>query len=349
MDLIPFSPKTFAKNPHIQTLLGEFTKVEVPIKPRHRKVLTLSDGDQIAYNVYAGTSDYVVTVGHGLTGSNRAQYIRSISSELNQRGHTVVAYNHRNCGDGFGLSRRTYHSGRSEDLGELIYSLKKEFPDKKQIAIGYSMSGNALLKLLGDPRHKENSSIALPEFAIAINAPINIGKTSSLLNRGVNRIYQYNFIRALNIYAGRLHSRGLLEKKYQFSNWLTSMEKFDIDFTGPESGYGTAQNYYDSCSAMNYLQHINTKTVIITAEDDPFVDSKDYEQAQSNPQIQLLMQKHGGHMGYIAEKKLPHGSHRWLDYAILKIIEKTTDQKHTYDHSSDAKTSNSPALQDIRC
>lgn len=325
MDIIPFRPRTYAQNPHIQTLLGEFSKVETSIAPRQRKILTLRDGDQISYHVYPGTSDYVVTLGHGLTGSHRAGYIKSISSELCRRGHTVVAYNHRNCGDGFGLAKKTYHSGRSEDLGELIRFLKRELPGKKHISVGYSMSGNALLKLLGDPKHNTDSLVARPDFAIAVNAPINIARTSALLNRGFNRIYQYNFIKNLNLYADRLHSRGLLEKKYKFSNWFTPMTKFDREFTGPESGYGTAQNYYNSCSAMNYLQFIKTKTVIITSEDDPFVDAKDYELVRSNLQISLLMQKHGGHMGYISEQELPHGSHRWLDYALLKIIESFLD------------------------
>lgn len=321
MELISFQPTTWTKNGHIQTLLGEFSKIRGSTATAQRKILTLRDGDQISYNLYPGTSNTVVTLGHGLTGSNRSKYIKSIAYELNRRGHTVVAFNHRNCGDGFGLARQTYHSGRSEDFGEMIRALKTGFPGKKQIAIGFSMSGNALLKLLGDPQHQNDPAMGWPDLAIAINAPINIQKTSSLLNRGFNRLYQMNFLKSLNRYSHRLYERGLLEKKYSFSNYSTTMADFDKTFTGPESGYGTAENYYRSCSALQFLTKIKTKTVLITSQDDPFVDSQDFKVAQANPNLNLLIQKHGGHLGYIAKSVLPHGTRRWMDYAILQIID----------------------------
>lgn len=320
MELLDFQPSLWAKNGHIQTLLGEFSKISRAPLVCERKVLTLSDGDQISYNLYSGTSDSVITIGHGLTGSNRSKYIKSIAYELNKRGHTVVAFNHRNCGDGFGLSKHTYHTGRSEDFGELIRFQKKSFPNKKQIAIGFSMSGNALLKLLGDPFHQSDPRVDFPDLAITINAPINIKKTSFLLNRGFNRLYQLNFMKSLNRYAQRLYERGLLEKKYSFSRYSTSMVEFDRTFTGPESGYGTAENYYQACSSMQFLKEIKIKTAIITAEDDPFVDSQDFKIARENPNLKLLIQKHGGHLGYISNEVLPHSSRRWMDYAILQII-----------------------------
>lgn len=319
MDLLKFEPSPWTKNPHIQTVIGEGLQTLTPHKIGQRKTFTLSDGDQISYDIYPGTSDLVVTVGHGLTGSNKAGYIKSISTELNNIGHTVIAYNHRNCGDGFGLSQKTYHSGRSGDLGELIQNLKNHFTDKMHIAIGFSMSGNVLLKLLGDPQYRNQSLFALPDAAIAINPPINLARTSMALGKGVNRIYEFNFIKNLRKYTDRLYHRGLIKKKYEYSQF-TTMSEFDKFFTGPESEYGTAENYYRSCSAQQFLPNINRPTYIVTSMDDPFVFHKDFEIARSNLFLHLRLEKYGGHMGYISKNTLPHGTRRWMDYVVLELI-----------------------------
>lgn len=322
MEIVNFKPNIYNSNGHVQTLLGSLYKVNNLSNNYRKELLTLSDGDTISYHHYEGNSNFVVSIGHGLTGSNRSNYIKSITHELNKNGHTVIAFNHRNCGDGLGLSKKTYHSGRSQDLGELIKHLKCKFPNKRHITIGFSMSGNIALKLLGDPSHEKQSEVAFPDYAIAINPPINIGKTSELLSQGLNRIYQYNFIKSLRHYINKLESLGLMTKKYSVSELKTTMPDFDRLFTGPESGYNTAEKYYKECSAVNFLENIKIPTLIITAKDDPFIDYTDFDRARKNSAIQLSVQEHGGHIGYISEETLPHGTKRWIDFMILNSIKK---------------------------
>src|SRR5579872_1060681 len=93
-----------------------------------------------------------------------------------KRGYMVYAFNHRGCGLGAGLARHPYHSGRAEDLSAAIAFGRSQHPRARHVAIGFSLSANALLLLLGGERGK-----TLPDQAIAVNAPLDLETCSRSL------------------------------------------------------------------------------------------------------------------------------------------------------------------------
>jgi predicted alpha/beta-fold hydrolase len=70
------------------------------------------------------------------------------------------------------------------------------------------------------------------------------------------------------------------------------------------------------------VNEIKTKTFILAAYDDPFIDIQDYLRANWNKNVHLCFQKKGGHMGYYAKKKNPNYGHRWLDHYLGSVFEK---------------------------
>ena len=143
-------------------------------------------------NIYKNMMDCQVKIllFHGLTGSTDSNYMHRTALLALERGDTVMRVNHRNCGKGFGLAKGPYHSGRAEDLSSVIAYGKKIFPKHKHIAIGFSLSANALLLLLSGER-----GTVKPDAAIAVNAPINLEDSAYLLKKGFNRIYDFEFMR----------------------------------------------------------------------------------------------------------------------------------------------------------
>lgn len=77
--------------------------------------------------------------------------------------------------------------------------------------------------------------------------------------------------------------------------------EFDDVVTAPLHGFTGMTDYYDRCSAMNFLGSITRPTLIINALDDPFmtpevIPSKDALSAS----VTLEVSESGGHVGFVA-------------------------------------------------
>ena len=183
------------------------------------------------------------------------------------------------------------------------------------------MSGNALLNLLGDQKIQQMENCALPDYAITLNCPINLYHSAQLIHQGFNRIYEVNFLLNFKKFIEKKRSFGLLKEEIEINLTMPLME-FDEIYTSQKSGYGNALNYYRECSTYQKLKHINIPTILITSEDDPFVNYKDYLNLEIPNNVTVHIEKFGGHMGYLHKEKLPHGTNRWMDYALIELTQK---------------------------
>ena len=286
---------------HAQTLLGHFFPSPQLSNSGERFQIQLADGDKLCGNLLRGYTDTVVYLFHGLSGSTDSNYIQRIARSAQANGHSVILANHRGCGWGEGLAKNPYHSGRSEDLSEYIAYGRSLFPQKRHLAIGFSLSANALLLLAAGVRAK-----ALPDAAITVNAPINLKRAAQLLNQGLNRIYDINFVFEL---------RRQVKGRAEIPIHATTME-FDNLYTAPAAGFRDREDYYEKCSGKQFIKDIKIPTIVMTAADDPFVDVTDYREISLKPNIHWHIEKLGGHLGYLSRNG------RWMDYAISQWIEK---------------------------
>lgn len=301
----------WAPGGHPQTLLGHLLSSNKPTVQGESITLELPDGDQLAGTYYAGTKPYLVYFFHGLGGTTVADYMQRALGLSLHRGYHVLMMNHRGCGSGRGLARHPYHSGRGEDLAQVFAYGRQRFPQFKHLAVGFSLSGNALLLLLSGQRGGD----LRPDGAIAVNAPINLGKTSHLMRRGLNLIYQARFVIKCARSLKERKADGLLTVDCQLPAWI-SLEEVDRRYTAPAGGFRDPQDYYQTCSTYTHLHRIQTPTVLLTAEDDPFVPGIDYREAQLSPMVFRHIEKTGGHMGYLSKEKHPVFGRRWLDLAL---------------------------------
>jgi len=147
---------------HAQTILGHLLPSETVKAQGVRHEISLEGGDKLVSHYYGGKSDGVVYLFHGLGGTSPSSYINRSVNVMRGLGHHVFVTDHRGCGKGEGLAVGPYHSGRAEDLSSVIEFGRNLFPDKKHLAIGFSLSGNALLLLLSGERGKVK-----PDYAVA--------------------------------------------------------------------------------------------------------------------------------------------------------------------------------------
>jgi predicted alpha/beta-fold hydrolase len=251
---------------------------------------------------------------HGLEGSSDVHYMRGMAAKAWQRGFNVVRLNQRNCGGTEHLSRSLYHSGLTADPLSVLRELL-ETDGLSQIAIaGYSLGGNLALKLAGELGADAPRQL---RAVCAVSPALDLEACVRAIERRSNFPYQWNFVRNLK---GRMR-----RKAAAFPNdWdltklgrIWSIRAFDEHYTAPHHGFQGASDYYHRASAMRVIDRIQLPSLIITAEDDPFVPPEPFSDPKvtSNPHITTIVTAHGGHCGFVAEANGYDGY--WAERAIV--------------------------------
>lgn len=314
----PCIPPFWARDGHSQTILSHLLPTPAPPLVSGRGGVTAHDielpgGDRLRALHRPGTSGTLVHLFHGLSGDANADYIRRAGAVAAELGHAVLAVNHRGCGDGAGLARGVYHSGRADDLGEVLAWSAQRF-GQRQLAVGFSLSGNALLLLL------EERAGALPAGAIAINPPMDLAGCSDRISTGFNRLYDRRFVRRLMRLMRERGARGLLPEGFELPRART-LRELDESITAPLGGFRDAMDYYQRCSTHERLHKIDVPTVILTAQDDPFVDPGPFLAARPSAAVHLHVEPRGGHVGYLTRGRGPLGYAHWLDGALRHYLQ----------------------------
>jgi uncharacterized protein len=313
----PCRPGRFFRGGHTQTILGHIlpSSNQTALGEGERLEIRVSDDDRLVARTISGTGSSVLYLFHGLGSNIHAGYMRRTAALGKKLGCDIYLVNHRGCGEGRGLAGKPYHSGRADDLGAVIAHGRQKHPGKRHIAVGFSLSANALL-LLASGKHGPD----LPDAAIAVNGPIDLARASVLLRKGLSKIYDYRFAIECRLDILNRQRLGLLgSEKYDFPWWM-SLRDFDRIYTGPAAGFKTRENYYASCSALPFLEHIQIPTVLLSAKDDPFIDYRDYVKAKLSSNIVFHLEEFGGHLGYLTDLPTPLGTRRWLDYALFEYL-----------------------------
>jgi predicted alpha/beta-fold hydrolase len=327
--LEPLEKPLWAPDAHSQTILGELLP-SPRFKSRGQQVIVNTTlGDRLVCRLYEGNSDFVFVLAHGVSGNADANYMQRIGLMFHKQDHTVFLMNHRNCGEGVGFAKNTYHSGRAEDLGRICYDLRLRYPNKKVIVLGFSMSGNTALLLQSGVVPSENiwsmesfkenqDRLMLSQFdaAIAISPPVNLN--SAVQNfTFFNRFYEFYFLTEMTKTADKLWKLNNLQKKMNLKPTMKLYE-FDNAFTGPLSGFMNASTYYLRCSSQPHVHKVETPTFILSSNDDPFIHAKDLLETQWSSSCSLHIENFGGHLGFLERRKHPEYGFRWMDYALDK-------------------------------
>lgn len=249
---------------------------------------------------------------HGLGGDVNSESMRRTAAVLAARGHEIWSVNHRNCGEGRGLARRPFHSGRTEDLQATLAESRADAPDRIHLLIGFSLSGS--LALL----HAAEQRLPRPDGIIAVNPPLDLDRASLDIGSGFSRLYERSFVRRLRP-AVTDWIRATPEAEEIRVPRGASLRHFDELFTAPVSGFKDRDDYYSRCSTAGRLHQVETPTVILTAEDDPFVDASLHHHARRSPAVFTHIEPVGGHLGYLSRRGL--GVRRWLDEALSHYVD----------------------------
>lgn len=295
-----FSPPRGLTNAHVQTLLPRL--LPRPPLACEEEVLELPDGDFVelswASPQPADPGAPVFVLFHGLEGSFDSPYARWLLLAASRLGWRAVLMHFRGCGSHPNRLPRAYHSGDTADAYWLIGQLAHRFPKALKVATGVSLGGNMLLKLVAE-QGGDGLDLA---GAIVISAPLDLAASADRLHQGFSRIYERHLLGALKRKVRDRLEGGTLPLPLDVSGLVSlgSLRAYDDAVTAPLHGFEGAEDYYQRASAGPLLGDIELPTLILHANDDPFMPASLYERLPApSPAVHLEIARHGGHVGFM--------------------------------------------------
>ena len=256
---------------------------------------------------------------HGLEGSSQAHYMLGMADKAFGRGFNVVRLNQRNCGGTEALSEGLYHSGLTADPIAVLNELAARDGLEAMVVAGYSLGGNLALKLAGELGANRPGWL---RAVAAVSPTIELSWCIDMLERRQNRLYEWNFMWGLR---GRIRRKARqFPGRYDVrSLWrVRRVRQFDDRFTAPHHGFRDSADYYHRAASMRVIDRIRVPTLIITAEDDPFipVGPLQHSSLAANPCITRVITRHGGHCGFIESPQDGYDGY-WAEAAIVEFAE----------------------------
>jgi uncharacterized protein len=334
--LRPFKPRRGLTNGHLQTIVGNY--LPRPVFPCVSVAETVEvdpqDGSRVKcfcdWQPESERADRLtVLLVHGLEGSSESRYIKGIAARAWGAGCNVIRMNMRNCGGTDELTPTLYHSGLSSDVGVVMRHYAERFGLERVALVGYSMGGNLVLKLAGE------WGSAAPLCAVATVCPaIDLSAGSNALHEPANRLYEWHFLRGLM----RRYRRkaALFPQIYGTAcvGPIRSLRQFDDKIVARYCGFRDADDYYYKAASARVVDKIAVPTLIIRAEDDPFVRLIPETRASllANPNILLVETRNGGHCAYLSRDS--GDDIHWAEANVIRYLMQFSKAPTVFDGSN---------------
>ncbi len=320
MQFPSFEVHPLLKNGHVMTVAAAFVPRRFEIPPAEARLFQVDAESRLLGHCHwqpgKRKDTPALVIVHGLEGSSDSNYMHGVAEKAFHRGFHVVRMNQRNCGGTEGLTPTLYNSGMSGDYRTVFEELSGGDGFEQIFLAGYSMGGNLVTKMAGE------FGAAVPKAlrgVCGVCPALDLAACADALERPDNFFYQRHFVTGLmarfgrkqKTYPERYHRDGLER--------IRTVRQFDDVITAPQFGYRDAQDYYEHASAKRVAAQIRVPSLMITAQDDPFVPYASFLAAKicENPAIRFVASEHGGHCGFISKHS---GAERfWAEQRIVEF------------------------------
>lgn len=303
----------FFRNGFVATVYsGLIRNVNGLIQKRER--ITLSDGDflDLDWSYSEEKTERLIIILHGLEGNAQRHYMTGTAKLFNQNHFDAISVNFRGCSGADNLAYRSYHSGETGDLRQIIQHILDTRAYTEIYIKGFSLGGNVTLKYLGE-------TINIPKqikAGIAVSVPCFLAGSAKELHTFKNKAFHDKFkynLKAKLLLKAKKHADKL---KVADVTSIKTLYDFDNLYTSKAHGFLDAQDYYKQSSSLQFLPNIGIPTLLINALNDSFLSSECYpvKEAKNNSNLFLEMPKHGGHVGFFQKGGFYYNEKRALEF-----------------------------------
>jgi uncharacterized protein len=276
---------------HLETIYPALFRT-IKLSYERERIFT-PDGDFLDLDWIKNNSKKLVIISHGLEGNSSRAYMKGMAKAFSTNGFDVIAWNFRGCSDEMNKMLRFYHSGATDDL-DLVVRHAQRNGYAEIYLIGFSLGGNLTLKYLGE----RNSSSEITK-AVVFSTPLDLHTSCLKISKPGNVIYSARFLKSLKTKVIQ-KSKVIPGIDLKGIEGIDTLISFDDRYTAPLHGFDSALDYYNKCSSINFIESITLPTLIVNAQNDPFLSELCYpvSKVKNHPWVKFESPRYGGHVGF---------------------------------------------------
>ncbi|MRX27762.1 YheT family hydrolase [Kangiella sp. HZ709] len=314
-----FTPPFWARNCHLQSLLGTLKFRRPALIKKSQRLLTHSqeflldahDGIRLQsfYSPQQPASRKLAVLLHGWEGSHESLYLLSAANSLYQAGYDVLRLNLRDHGSSHHLNKELFHSNRLQEMVDAVKSAQEKFQPDTTYLIGFSLGGNFATRIAVEASRNQ---IAL-EKTIAICPAIEPKDILVQLENGL-RFYHDYFVkkwkRSLRIKQSHFPDEYDFDEVHQIKS-MREMTNRLLELFGD---FKSSDHYFNGYALSGErLKDLDSSVTMLISKDDPVINFRDTFTLTQNSYLDIHISEYGGHCGFIKNSKLQS----WADEFIL--------------------------------
>ena len=315
-----FRPRGLLAHRHVQSVLtsGPWRRRLVRRAARdylsrsYRRIYEAADGTRLlgfANRARQHRRNALVILLHGWEGSVDSNYLLSSATALDAAGFDTFRLNFRDHGDSHHLNIDLFHSCRLAEVLDVVGQVQEGYEEGPVFLAGFSLGGNFALRIA---REATASGVDLKRV-VAVCPVIRPHHVLDSLESGMP-LYQAYFVRkwrrSLRI------KQALYPDRYDLRNWLRLKDiRSQTDWLVEHlTEFPNIEAYLEGYSvAGDYLEGLESSTLVITAEDDPIIPISDFHALPKLDAMDLEILPHGGHCGFLANWRLES----WIERRLI--------------------------------
>jgi predicted alpha/beta-fold hydrolase len=325
--LVPFEPRGWLANRHVQSILPSLPLRRPLIARRVEKLLSASRelvvdcGEDVRLLAFAATQDSVgrgpargaVVLHHGWEGSSESLYILSLGQVLLEAGFDVFRLNLRDHGPSHHLNPGLFHSCRIAEVVGAVRQIRALTNDMPLSLVGFSLGGNFALRV---GARAGAAGLDLHRI-VAICPVLDPAVTLEALERGPALYREYFMLkwrrslrRKQAAWPDRYDFGGLAAER-SLTTMTARMVAEHTDFPGLDAylaGYAITGEA---------LAPLATPSRIITSLDDPMIPPHELDLLAGTPTLKVTVTRRGGHCGFVDRLA---GGPGWIDREVLSEL-----------------------------
>jgi uncharacterized protein len=298
-----FIPKLWARNSHVQTILGSLNMRACGRNPMVEcaKETIIEGGNGVRLLGYHSLQSLerargLVILIHGWEGSSDSTYVLSTGKHLYDRGYDIFRLNLRDHGNSQHLNEGLFHGALIEETFQAVYNISHLSESRPYYIIGFSLGGNFALRIA-----VKHSSSKIPNLRqiISVSPALDPYKATLSIDASL-AIYKYYF---LNKWKNSLRiKQQLYPDKYHFEDILKMQTCMALTeaIMPYYPDFKSYSEYFSQYTLRNdFFNELAVPVTIIASEDDPIVPLDDILRLKENRYLTLSLQAYGGHCGFI--------------------------------------------------
>jgi predicted alpha/beta-fold hydrolase len=288
----PYHPTWWLANRHLHSVWALRFRPSSPLmKKSRRELFKFEDGGTCGLDWFetpdTPSTATIVHIIHTLTGSSRDPCVNNFAAACVRRGWRAVVQNNRSCGGVEITSERLYDAIRIDDQEAVISHIRKQYNPDFLFMAGFSLGAYQVAQYC--MRGEGINAVALvshsydgPGAAAEMEKPVQLKLyTPPITTKLVRMIKKSPFVN---------NPRAEQAK---------TMSEFDDHFTSRILGMKDHHEYYSKTSIYDQIPQFKVPTLILGAEDDPFIRKSflPVQQVRESQTSVMVTYPEGAHVG----------------------------------------------------